>query len=426
MAVSVVGAAAALGSIAGCYNPVLQDGAPCNTTAECPGTQTCQGNVCVSAGAVPDSTLPDAASDASSIEPDTGPCQSFSTLFDTCALTFTSALEIATVATYNTDTRTLVSESGSEPFPLDPTISVDVTTGETIVNALVLTGFAMRPNASLRVTGSKPLALIVDGAVSIQGVLDLHSDDRVAGAGARSENLCGDAAGRAGPTRGAGVGAPGGGGGALGGRGGDGQNSDTSVNPGEGGRGGRVQTGPLDFLGGCRGGRGGSQANTGGDGGAGGAGGGAVYVAARESLEVTDLIYAGGAGGAGGTVTGGGGGGGGSGGMIFLEAGGTLDIRGTVAANGGGGGGGAGSSGMARRGEDGRTSGVAAVGGTASAPNAGAGGMGSSRDDIEGGSPGVRAPTAGGGGGGGAGFVVFLASTVNVVGVVSPPPTPLR
>src|SRR5204862_5172414 len=104
----------------------------------------------------------------------------------------------------------------------------------------------------LRVNGDIPFGLAVEGAVEIDGLIDLTAD----GAGARFDVDCGaPAVGDKGPDSNGGAG--GGGGGAFAGAGGNGGKGDLGNGPTNGGAGGIAMARPAGPLGGCDGGDGG-------------------------------------------------------------------------------------------------------------------------------------------------------------------------
>jgi hypothetical protein len=268
-------------------------------------------------------------------------------------------------------------------------------------------------SGTLRVVGPYPVVIAAFGQVTVNGTLDVSSNT-TAGAGSVSAG-CGNV-GSAGALLNGGGGGGGGSfgtGGAVGGTGGS--STATGGSPG-----------PIQFTvalrGGCSGGNGGS----GGDGpvGTGGLGGGAVYIAAKTSIDVQGTINAsGGPGGGGGKRAGGGAGG--SGGLIGFDAPVvTLGASAAIFANGGGGGEGG------ESGNPGAPGAVSAgpldraVGGD-SATKAGAGGQGSLGEDT--GTAGLNTQdnaAGGGGGGGGGGMILIYAQSVSNQGLLSPPPRP--
>lgn len=271
------------------------------------------------------------------------------------------------------------------------------------LSVLAMRSFVMGSGSRLWAHGERPLVILSERIVYIQGTIDVS-------AGCDPD-----------PSRG-GCGGPGGGRGARSqslatgcGPGGNGGASDVSVAYGGGGGGGGFdQAGAAgataqDATGGSggascpasvsplRGGSGGGHAgfdDPGNDEGEGGGGGGAVQITSFDVIEIEEgaVIDAGGGGGRGGAA---GGGGGGAGGVILLEATGVRVRGATLAANGGGGGG-------ELSGEDGRLDGEQAKGGSsggglggalAGAPTAGA----------------AREGTFGGGGGGAIGLIHIRA-----------------
>jgi len=299
-----------------------------------------------------------------------------------------------------------------------PVVAMQVDGPEVVV--VPLAGLTVEDMNTLKFTGSRPVVLLVDGDVVIDGMLDVSADATVPGPGGddplEDSHDCALGTGEVGETdRGGNNGAGGGGGGGFGQPGAAGSAGRAG---GDGGAGGAAEgTDSLSPLrAGCAGGRGGNGWTSVDDLRWGGAGGGAIQISAAGDLTVgaTGVIDAGGGGGS--TSTGGedGGGGGGSGGGILLQAV-TLAVTGAVVANGGGGAEGMDTdsgNGSATPGQDGRPDDIAALGGS-SAPTE-LGGHGGN-----GGLPSGAAPTAGmtnysnngdggGGGGGGAGRVVLI------------------
>jgi hypothetical protein len=245
--------------------------------------------------------------------------------------------------------------------------------------------------AAVSVTGARPLALVADQMLSVDGILDVSAVGRASGPGGGLTISGGTPAFTAG-TGGGGagfqtVGAPGG-----------------TVAANGGAANGGVASTPQLLQGGPRaaglmaGGR-----NVGG----GGGGGGATLIACRGAVSVSGLVDAGGGSGTIGVSNGdpmnpadAGGGGGGAGGYVVLQ-GRAISVTGQFYANGGGGG--SGIPGGAN-GSDGDRSTNRAPGGVNA--NGGSGGAGGAVNLSA--LPGLRAPVAtpssGGGGGGGVGY----------------------
>jgi hypothetical protein len=278
----------------------------------------------------------------------------------------------------------------------------------------------------LRAIGNRPLVLI--------GATTLHVD---AGVTIDVATRDGSNTGAGGNDTACGVpGTPdndaGGGGGAAGGsfigKGGDGGEGDSNMSTSVDGVASPSTATPAVTTtivrGGCRGGIGGGS-SPGAMGKTGGSGGGAVYLIAGSTLMIDGTIDAGGAGGQA-TDDEQGGPGGGSGGMIGLDAP-AIMIAGGVFANGGGGAeGGAtnstGAGGMA--GDNGQHSETAAAAGgdhtyNGSTPSQGGRGGDGSVGGQHGGSTGATDLGGGGGGGGGAGFI-YTQGTVTSTGQISP------
>ena len=179
----------------------------------------------------------------------------------------------------------------------------------------VLAAATITINSPLRAVGTRPLVLVAAESIDVPTSIDVGSHQRTTesiGAGSAPGEAC---------TSGAMPGNSGGGaGGSFLGRGGNGGNG-ASATAG-GGVSGMAVSPPTVLRGGCPGQNG--HAFVGADTGAGGHGGGAVFLIAGKSITVGGTINAGGEGGGGGGNRGSdpraGGGGGGAGGMIGFDA----------------------------------------------------------------------------------------------------------
>ncbi|HEY1817680.1 MAG TPA: hypothetical protein VGG74_35310 [Kofleriaceae bacterium] len=351
--------------------------------------------------------VPNASHDAGGSDaraPTDNGCVSATDVFDTCALGSGSDLEIASDATYDTDTGVL--RAGGV---LIATLDTHVTTPTGMIDVLIVHELDLE--ATLTATGTQPLAIYASASATLGGTLTVANG----GAGARTSCANGPGVG-ADSSDGAG----GGGGGAFGGNGGAGGEGDS--NGTHGGNGGTHETLPAGLVGGCPGASGGEDGA-----GSGGSGGGAVLIATPGTIELraSGGIDAGGGGGAAGTKTnnGGGGGGGGAGGLVILEAS-TISIASTgyLVANGGGGGEGGANGTDGNPGEPGHRD-TTAAGGGFGVNHAGNGGNGGAASTTSDGSPAPSgADDGGGGGGGGAGYIAVKGSLAGS-GTFSPAPT---
>lgn len=404
-------------SAIGCYAPTVASGIACDpATPACPTGQSCL----EVAGSYACTSEPEPGPDGGSSGDASGDSQT-----DSSGLCFGTGLVVDVC------------------FPQPPSGSLIVTNGVVIdtasvggSNCTMIVGQPSGPSlcvvardmitipvgTTLRATGPNPLVLIAGTTLDLSGQLDVSSHrGGTVGAGARV--TCGigvDGADAPSPPRAGGGGA----GGSFAGAGANG-------GPGHNGPAGGVAlaaSNPTFVVGGCPGGAGGDGAG-GGGGGMGGAGGGAVYLIAGSSIVVGGSVTASGAGGArgiGGLDSGGGGGGGGAGGMIAFDAP-SLMITGMLHANGGGGGGGNGDQfdSAGQPGSDPAAALVPAPGGNGGAGDGGDGGDGfaqgnAAKAGINGGNP----YAAGGGGGGGAGVIrVFQVAPGSISGMISPAPT---
>lgn len=259
-------------------------------------------------------------------------------------------------------------------------------------------------DGGVRYTGKRPIVLLATTTITISNTLD------VSGGGAGAEPAaCNDGNnGNDDTSNGSSAGAGGGGGGGFGTGGGGGGSSDASGGSGGG------STALTAIRGGCKGGNGGTSSD--GSGGAAGAGGGAIYLIAGQSISVPGTIKANGQRGRGGSRKAGGGGAG-SGGLIGFDAP-TVTVAGTAFANGGGGGEGGDTNASGRDGFDPSMYNQAAFGGNGGALNGGNGGNGAYL--MTGANGGNGAGNGAGGGGGGNGRVKIYP-TRSLAGKISPP-----
>lgn len=367
-----------------------------------------------SAGAAPDAGPADGTGTGTG-----GSCtSSFAMLLDTCVLAFDGDLTLPGVAVYNTTMHKLTVDGVDMPItPKTVVISgveVDVLAARTV---------HLNDSATLRGTGTRPLAIVAGDSITLGAgaMIDVsdHTGEVGGGLGAGAQPSCvgGPAVGA--PDGGGGAGGGGGGFGADGGKGGDGK---ASVG---GAKGVAVGSVPAGLRGGCPGANGGTGKAPGG---AGGAGGGALYLVAVNRIELASraVLVAGGGGGKGGHGESGGrggGGGGGSGGMLILEAPHIMAIGATIAANGGAGGGGADMNTPGGDGGPGPGTIDHAVGGAAGGGSATVGGRGGAESSLPGDSVTAPANDDGGGGGGGGGVgIVRVLSADKHLDLVSPDP----
>lgn len=325
-------------------------------------------------------------------------CVSFSSQLDTCGK---SGPTTTLSGTLTLDTDTGVLTQGGTPMPITSAV-VSTVTNQLEVRAWYVGALTFAANTQLRAVGSRPLAIIAYGKVSMLmgSVLDVSAG----GAGA-------SAACTPGPTKGQdhNGGAGGGGAGGFQGAGAKGGDGDKDGNGSTGGMAGpKLAMMPSGPLGGCPGAAGGVGSDPGG---AGGAGGGAIYIASATEIEILAMagINAGGGGGGGGMKLNSqfgdaGGGGGGSGGMIFLEAP-KVRSAGTLAANGGGGGEASGNGSAGNPGSPGGLSMMKAEGGKGGSSSGSDGGKGAAALVLDGDLAGGAQDGGAGGGGGGIGYV---------------------
>ncbi|HMI91949.1 MAG TPA: lectin-like protein, partial [Polyangiales bacterium] len=231
---------------------------------------------------------------------------------------------------------TITGWCGTLPVPVAQ--AQNVSGGPELV-IIPLRGLTVAATYTLRFIGPRPILLAVRGNATIDGTIDASASGTSAGAGGNWSCTSNDPDSLGGNGRGNNArlyGASGGGGGGFATRGGDGGTANTNGGSEPGGAGGAARgDGNLSPLfGGCAGGLAGDCGT------AGAAGGGALQISVSGTLDVNGTIRANG--GAGATPCGandeGGGTGGGSGGALLLEAK-TLDTAGaTLQVNGGSGG----------------------------------------------------------------------------------------
>ncbi len=253
----------------------------------------------------------------------------------------------------------------------------------------------------LRVHGRRALIVVAAGSIQIGAKLHAGAEQRTPGPGGQ---FTGQGAGSDGKS--SDIDDSGGGGAGHGTSGAAGGDS-ASLSNGQGGAAGGTYS--TELAGGSGGGAGsglsGNNPCPADQGfGLGGAGGGAVQLSAGIALDLlfSGVVDAGGGGGRGGCKeSASAGGGGGSGGSLWLEAP-TMNLAGTLTANGGAGGAGGratnGGSSDGQDGQDGRASTTPAVGGASGGTGSGAGGNGG----VLGVGPQPGGKSTNGGGGGGA------------------------
>jgi hypothetical protein len=385
-----------------------------------------------------DAAIPDAAI------PDAHLCDPFTTYtpanFDPCAAGKPGvAITINSMAVWDTDSG-ILSEAGVGDRAI-PSVVLGQTNGPS-VRLVALDGLTVAGTANVQITGSKALAIMVFGDVTIAGTIDASAMGGLPGNGATSQVACiasvapvtaSDATSGSGGGAGGSFGTKGGNGGNGSGNGGT---KGTSANMT-----GMASLTPLvTGCGGAPGANGpdpGAAGGTSGTAGGGGGGGGAIQISAQGTITITGMIKASGGGGfpgiTGTTINQAGAGGGGSGGAILLEG----DVANVnsgafLCANGGAGGeggSGAGTAPVSNPGQDGLCDAAmtAAAGGNGGSDSGGNGGNGSSGSgtggDAQDGAASSSNGGAGGGGGGGAGRIrVHGATTRNINGgsTVSP------
>jgi hypothetical protein len=304
----------------------------------------------------------------------------------------------------------------SSPITLDTTSSPLCSAFIGDGNYCVVAATRLAIDAGVRATGARPLVLLASDSIVIAAgaTVDVGSR-RARPTGAPETGAGADPAACDLGTGVDGFSSGGGAGGSFAGRGGPGGSSSGGA---VGGTPGGVAGAITVLRGGCPGQSGAAELSSG----PGGHGGGAVFLIAGTTIEVAGSINAGGEGGGGRATAGGGGGG--SGGLIGFDAP-MVTVTGTLVANGGGGGEGADGTGQAsaRDGAD-ATAITEAVGRAGGVPTGGDGGNGSA-GAIGGPGKAGGVGTTGGAGGGGAGLILVPVTANLTFAQVSPMAAPL-
>ena len=269
--------------------------------------------------------------------------------------------------------------------------------------------------ATLRVKGTRPLALVAISTLTVSGTIDVSSSqgDQGASSNVSDCNIPAPGSPGIGQTGGGGGGA----GGALAGDGGMGGGG-TGGSAGGGGTGALSADKLLRIRGGCPGAAGGKSVS--GLAGSGGPGGGAIYLMSKGAIQVTEeaVIDASGAAGAAPGPRGGGGGGGSGGFIGFHGASYAFGATAQIYAVGGGGASGGADTSPGKPG-------VEATGPMNTATSSGASGSGTGGFGafLSGGDGTAATSRAGGGGGGGGGGLVGFEGQIPVqYGMMVPAP----
>ena len=365
----------------------------------------------------PDLGPPLAPTHLPNINPDTGVCD------------LTIQPPSSGTPTFNTDTGEL---TGMTPPPNCIFTTQQQQTSSTppqqfTVAVLIVRNLTIFENAILRITGTRPLAIVARERIQIVGILDGSANLNNPGPGGLATGPGAGNSGTSTSTSNGGVDS-GGAGGSYGSFGADGATAragSTTVNGGVRGATYNDDSLPISVEAGSAGGAGGdADANATAPCGLGGGGGGAIQLTAGYVLQIRGQVLANGGGGLGGcnkNAQGQGGGGGGSGGGLYFESR-MLDLASgsVVAANGGGGGSGGDSLVRGNNGENGRQSATPAPGGTSPGTSGGDGGNGAAGNTLATSGP-INLPN-GGGGGGGVGRIVLRAQDMSTAGAIVSPP----
>ena len=238
-----------------------------------------------------------------------GPCLPFTPLnLDPSALDFTNATEAIFNCGVTTLDTTLAIPVLSNGCGVTAQLSTQTQSNGSSIAVLTVRGLTVASGSSLRLIGSRPVAIAVYGDALIEGSIDASAAGDAPGAGA--DVSCDSSTGGNGSGNSL-FGGGGGGGGGFGTPGGAGGTGDGA----RAGAGGAARGGEslVPLVAGCGGGIGGGCS-------ARAAGGGAVQLSVSGRISVSGAIRANGAAGIRGCGSEGGGSGGGSGGAILLEA----------------------------------------------------------------------------------------------------------
>lgn len=398
-------AALAATALSGCFNPTYHN-PTCGPAGECPSGLVCVAGTCQSPGGSDDggvSDMADAPDAPPDVPPDARSCFG-SNEFELC---FTGALPTsmrAITGAVATDSTAMCATDVVWTSPLQP-------------DACVITGASLTITGTMTVTGSRPLVILATDNIGLASGSLIDAASHRGGTTGPGSNPAACAAFLATPTDST-QGAGGGAGGSFMSKGGNGGPGGNGATPGLAPA--ADATGPTVLRGGCSGQNGAN--NAAGSGGTLGKGGGAIYLVAGATISIAGTIIVSGAGATGAAGAAGGGGGGGSGGMMVLHAPTIASSSGRLGASGGGGGG-AGGSGTGQPGSDPTFTPTPqpGLGGDGGAGN-GCGGNGGSGGDgaylTVAAQSGVAGNTGnicgGGGGGGGLGYIRANQAIANV------------
>jgi hypothetical protein len=398
--------------LAACFNPTYHN-PMCGPHGECPDGLSCIAGTCHSPGGGGDDDAgPDDASEDAMVD--------VPVPIDARACFGSNEMELCFTGPVPSAPRNL---TGALVTDTSPMCATDVAwTSPLQPDACVITGTGIAISGALTVTGTKPLVLLATDSISLPTASAIDAASHRVGSIGPGSNPAACSAFPAAPSDSV-TGAGGGAGGSFmskGGSGGPGGNGATAgIAPAAN------ASGPAVLRGGCNGQNGAN--NAAGSGGTSGKGGGALYLVAGNSISIAGTIIVSGAGANGAAGAAGGGGGGGSGGMMVLHASTIISSNGRLGASGGGGGGAAGS-GTGQPGLDPTFTPTAqpGTGGDGGAGN-GCGGNGGTGGDgayltvaAQSGVAGNTGNVCGGGGGGGG--IGYIRSNVAITGGVTASP----
>ena len=321
-----------------------------------------------------------------------------------CAIPMSAEPLVFPAGVVGIDTTTGTIDAGGSAVAADVLVATQLD-GATPVMVIAGLDITIPEGTTLVVTGSRPLALVAYGTLTVDGTIDASAELVRGGPGAGIG--CADGAGVDGTTMVATNSLPGGtggGGGAYSTDGGAGAyvSPVPVAAPTTPGGEQRTDQALIPLRGGCSGGRGGvadsnqARADS-------GAGGGAIELVAGTSITIRGIVSTSGGGGAGATEPGGGGAGGGAGGAILIHSP-SLVLGGAIlSSNGGAGGEGRRDTAPGMPGADGAIDSASpATGGSGAAGgNGGPGAVGTADGGDGDAGVGSANDTAGGGGGGG-------------------------
>jgi len=154
-----------------CYSPHVHEGSPCTTDDGCPSGQMCYDNVCTSSDpscqcsgsalACAGGNEPCALGCIDAPQPHCALVAPSNMVDPASASGLTSTITIDGSAVFDGDTGTVTGVDGTVPYSLAGSLAV-----------FSFHGLAITQTGSVRLAGSHPIAFLVDGDATIDGVID--------------------------------------------------------------------------------------------------------------------------------------------------------------------------------------------------------------------------------------------------------------